>query len=324
MRPRDAGSLRARPATAHGGLPRRQRGVAAITAILMVALATVIAVNLVWENNLDQRRTGTLLSMDQALQYAFGAEAWAAHILLLDLQNTPTDHLGEDWAIALPPLPLDGGELAGRLEDLQGRFNINNLVTEEGVADPLRVAQFERLLEALGLDVKWAQIAVDWLDRDIDESFPAGAEDDVYTALIPPYRAANQPIGTTSELMALADMDRATFELLRPHIAALPIGSRINVNTATAPVLQSLSGNIGSSEATSLIEARADTGFPDYIGAFDDLVEPEVLDTLVDSTQYLRLTAQVSIGTSLLTMYSLLQRSDTGAVTPLMRSFGAE
>lgn len=324
MTRRDARPPRAQRLTAPAGMPRDQRGVAAITAILMVALATVIAVSLVWENHLDQRRTGTLLSMDQALQYAYGAEAWAAHILLLDLQNTPTDHLGEDWAIALPPLPLDGGELAGRLEDLQGRFNINNLLTEEGVVDPLRVAQFERLLEALALDVKWAQIAVDWLDRDIDESFPAGAEDDVYTGLIPPYRAANQAIGTISELMALAEMDRDTFELLRPHIAALPIGSRINVNTATAPVLQSLSANIGPSEATSLIDARADTGFPDYIGAFDDLVEPDVLDTLGDTTQYLRLTAQVSIGTSVLTMYSLLQRADTGAITPLMRSFGAE
>jgi hypothetical protein len=49
-----------------------------------------------------------------------------------------------------------------------------------------------------------------------------------------------------------------------------------------------------------------------------------VLDTLGDTTQYLRLTAQVSIGTSVLTMYSLLQRADTGAITPLLRSFGAE
>ncbi|MBA3564014.1 MAG: type II secretion system minor pseudopilin GspK [Gammaproteobacteria bacterium] len=301
-----------------------QRGVAAITAILMVALATIIAVSLVWENHLDQRRTGSLLAMDQALMVALGAEAWAADILVADLQNTATDHLGEQWAIPLPPLPVDGGEVAGQLEDMQGRFNINNLVTLEGIANPPGVQQFERLLEALELDPEWAQIAVDWLDADIDEGFPSGAEDDVYTGLRVPYRTANQLLTSVTELMALVEMDRETFELLRPHIAALPIGSRINVNTATGPVLQSLSATIGPSEATSLIEARADTGFPDYIGAFGTLVEPDVLQTLIDTTEYLRMTVQVSIGTSLLTMYSLLQRTNTGAVTPLMRTLGTE
>ncbi|MGH8496447.1 MAG: type II secretion system minor pseudopilin GspK [Gammaproteobacteria bacterium] len=302
----------------------RQRGVAAITAILMVALATIIAVSLVWENHLDQRRTGSLLAMDQALMYALGAEAWAADILLADLQNTATDHLGEPWATTLPPLPVDGGEVAGHIEDMQGRFNINNLVTQQGTVDPIAVQQFERLLEALELDLKWAQITVDWLDADINESFPVGAEDDVYTGLRPPYRAANQPLTSVSELMSLVDMDRETFELLEPHIAALPFGSKINVNTATAPVLQSLSATIGPSEANSLIEARADTGFPDYYGAFATLVEPDVLDNLVDTTEYLRMTVRVSIGTSLLTMYSLVQRANTGAVTPLLRSFGTE
>ncbi|CAN5156912.1 hypothetical protein BH24PSE2_BH24PSE2_17300 [soil metagenome] len=313
------------PASAFRGDPGfRQRGVAALTAILMVALATVIAVSLVWENHLDRRRTGSLLASDQALMFALGAEAWAADILVADLQNTATDHLGEPWAMPLPPLPVEGGELAGVIEDMQGRFNINNLVTLDGSANPLGVQQFERLLEALGLDLKWAQIAVDWLDRDIDEGFPSGAEDDVYTGLRVPYRAANRPLTSVSELMALVEMDRETFELMRPHIAALPIGSRINVNTATAPVLQSLSEAIGSSEATSLIESRGDTGFPDYLGAFGSLVDPAVLQTLSETTDYVRMTARVSIGTSLLTMYSLLQRSTAGTVTPLLRSFGTD
>ena len=31
-----------------------------------------------------------------------------------------SDHLGEAWAIELPPLPVDGGAISGRVEDLQG------------------------------------------------------------------------------------------------------------------------------------------------------------------------------------------------------------
>ena len=53
----------------------RQRGVALITAVLMVALATMLAVDVGFRGFLDQRRSGTLLAMDQALQVALGAEA---------------------------------------------------------------------------------------------------------------------------------------------------------------------------------------------------------------------------------------------------------
>ena len=57
--------------------PRRsvQRGVALITAVLMVALATMLAVDVGFRGFLDQRRSGTLLAMDQAMQVALGAEA---------------------------------------------------------------------------------------------------------------------------------------------------------------------------------------------------------------------------------------------------------
>ena len=79
--------------------------------------------------------------------YVQGAEAWAADILRQDLVDSPdSDHLGEQWAIELPPLPVDGGTIVGRLEDLQGRFNLNNLVGADGKENELARRQFERLL----------------------------------------------------------------------------------------------------------------------------------------------------------------------------------
>src|SRR5690606_30105713 len=148
------------------------------------------------------------------------------------------DHLGEDWATALQPLPIEGGTIAGRLEDLQGRFNLNNLLEPHGPV------QFQRLLRLLDLDPELAHVVVDWLDSDTNPAFPVGAEDDYYTRSTPPYFAANTAITTPSELMAMQGFDRESYNALAPYVAALPRGTDINVNTASNVVLASLSDNI--------------------------------------------------------------------------------
>ena len=110
----------------------KDRGVALITAMLITALATMLAANLAWDNALDVRRTMVLLHRDQAIQVALGAESWVIGILGQDLEDSQTDHLGEIWATELPGLPIEGGEVFGAVQDLQGRFNVNNLVDQNG------------------------------------------------------------------------------------------------------------------------------------------------------------------------------------------------
>jgi len=100
----------------------RQRGVAILTAMLVVTLGTIIAVNLMWVSSLDQRRTGAALAADQALLYLQGAEAWVGDILRQDqIESGEYDHLGEVWATEIAPLPVDGGAITG--------YKVNMLVT---------------------------------------------------------------------------------------------------------------------------------------------------------------------------------------------------
>ena len=113
-----------------------QRGVALITAILIMALLGSLAANMTWDNGLDVRRTMTMLYHDEGAQAAYGAESWVMSLLRDDLADTDTDHLGEFWAQELPVLPIESdtiqGVLQGELTDLQGRFNVNNLVDANG------------------------------------------------------------------------------------------------------------------------------------------------------------------------------------------------
>lgn len=300
----------------------KNRGVALITAMLITALATIIAANLAWDNALDVRRTMVMLNRDQAIQVALGSENLVQSILRQDLEDSETDHLAEFWAGDLPIFPIDGGEVFGTIEDLQGRFNINNLVDQAGVVDEESLDQFRRLLSALGLDPRYAGIAVDWLDADQDASFPDGAEDPIYTGVIPPYRNASQPLCSASELAALAGMDKPTFDILQRHIVALPGRTRINVNTATPAVLQSLGENISGSDVERLISERESGGFADYSTSFSSLVDPDMLNRLDESSDYFQLKVVVRIDTVRITMYSILQRGPQGDVTPIIRSFG--
>lgn len=303
--------------------PIRDRGVALITAMLIAALATIVAANLAWDNALDVRRTMVLLNRDQAMQVALGAESWIINILHQDLENSETDHLGEIWATNLPGLPLENGEVFGVVEDLQGRFNVNNLVDQNGAIDQEALEQFQRLLDALGLDRRLAGIAADWIDSDIEASFPDGAEDAIYSSMFPPYRTANQPLSSVSEFAALEGMDKQTFNILKPHIAALPGRTAINANTATPAVLQSLDENMTVADVEGLIAERESAGFGDIEASFLSLVTPDVLNSLTDSTRFFQLKVVVQIDTVRVTLYSVLQRGPQGSVTPILRSFGS-
>lgn len=299
------------------------RGVALITALLIMALIASLTYTLKWNNSLDLRRTSVMLNRDQAVQVALGAESWMQSILRRDLEESDTDHLGEIWASDLPALPIDGGEVYGEIQDLQGRFNVNNLIGDDGQVDEEALEQFQRLLFALGLDPRFAGIAGDWIDGDQDASFPDGAEDAIYTGITPPYRTANQLLSNANELAALEGMDKATMDTLLPHIAALPGHTEINVNTATGPVLQSLDERITAADAERLIAERAESGFTEIAQSFGGLMDPDDISRrLVETTEFFQLRVTVRVDTVRITYFSILERGPRGDVTPILRSLG--
>ena len=308
---------------------KRQRGVALITAILIMALTTTLVFTLEWDNSLDLRRTYVAIYREEGIQAALGAETWLRTILLDDLDNSTTDHLDEIWATEIPGLPIESdsiqGQIFGRVEDLQGRFNINNLVDGNGEIDPVSLAQFTRLLTALGIDPRFAGLTADWLDSNQVEGIPDGAEDPLYTGMLPPYRTANQIITTTSELAALEGIDKATLDTLRPHIYAAPGRQPINVNTATGPVLQSLGDNISVSQAESLLAEREDGGFANIQTAFATIIDPDLQQqgsaAIVETSEFFQLKVIVQIDTVRITYFSVLNRGP-GTVTPILRSLG--
>ena len=331
-------------------IPRRQRGVALIIALILVALASILATKLTFDGFLERRRAIGVMAAEQALHFGFGAEALAADALAQDqLMSGKETTLAAPWAQPTQPLPItpqddpEGepiGALQGQVEDMQGRFNLNNLGrviqgsaqpgnggTQGPVQDPQPLEQFQRLLIAVGLEPKWAGIARDWIDADDVPGSPDGAEDSVYTGQTPPYRTGNWPMMSPTELMNLPGFGADRYRKIAPFVTALPTAiAAINICTAPSEVLESLAPTLNGEYSPQVLAAGRKAGcFPD-LKTFRTVVGAQGLAAISarygTTSNYFRLTTRITLGTTEFTLYSLLLRGNGGKVTPLLRSFG--
>ena len=270
---------------------KRERGVALIVAVLLVALATLIVASLIDTTDLAFARTRNLMREQQAHAYARGLETWALDGLRRDQNEDPgVDSNGDPWARPLPPLDVPGGKLGGRLRERNGCFNLNHLVVQ-GVEDALARRRFERLLRALKLPPELADAVIDYADADAEPG-RRGAEDMAYLLANPPRRAANQAFVHVSELRLVRGIDADLYRSLEPHVCANPEGSGINVNTATPAVLMSLVENLDEARARQLNDegrARMSTidAFSDKLAQLGLVLDGGPLKVGVASDQFL-------------------------------------
>jgi general secretion pathway protein K len=298
--------------------PGGERGVALITAVLVVAIAAVIATSMMSRQNFDTRRTGNIIYRDQAIAYALGAEYWAGIELSRDAQQNNIDHLRENWAYDLPPMPIDGGYIDGKIQDLQGRFNLNS------VLDPLQAERFFRLCQVLNVEPDFIPALQDWIDSDT-EVRENGAEDESYTRMDPPYRAANRFLADTSELLLVKGVSVQDYDILLFYISALPGDSAINVNTAPPLLLQSLTHDVTLPDVERIVALRTDTPYQNIDAFLEDeaFAGREISEEhLTVSSEYFLLTADVLLGDAPLTLQSVLARTAQGKITVISRRFG--
>jgi general secretion pathway protein K len=261
-------------------------------------------------------------------------------MLIRDLnnaQNNNYDGLDEDWAQELPPTPVEGGQIQAVTTDLQAKFNLNNLYLasepsdedKQAVADNL--ALFKRLLVILELPESIAQATADWLDEDIKALYPDGAEDMEYLNLESPYRTANGPMSSPTELRLIKGIDREAFEKLAPYVTALPEKSTINVNTADTLIIQALAENLNEADAEQLTSEREDNPFKqptEFITKLKSLLDEnnvksqQVTSLISVESQYFQMETVVQMESSSQRLVSQLYKGEKDVVV-ISRTLGA-
>lgn len=304
----------------------RQQGVAIITALLIVTIAATVSMTISTRLQLDVRRTGNMIAQDQADFYLFAAEEWSQRILRQDKKDSTVDGLTEVWATELPPLPVPGGSIQGTLTDLHSCININSLM-EGNAVNASTQTRLNQLFNNLGITGNFTQAISDWIDTDLETSNPNGAEDGYYLNLEQPYRTANTPLQSLSEIRLIKGFeDSEIYNTVKDHLCAFIANSNdvtINVNTASIEVLKSLSSGMTEQLATDIIERRDEELF-DNIKEFTSFAKLGTIikDTtkLSTSSDYFLLRTQAIIGQANKVMYSIIYRDNDGKTEIISRA----
>ena len=305
----------------------KQEGVALITALMIVAIASIISVNISTKLQLDIRRTGNIIASDQAKLYTFASEELAKRYLLEDLKDNQIDDLSEAWAQPYI-FPLDDGTLTATLSDLQSCININSLIKNNAI-NLVTKGRLERLFTNLEISPQLSQAIIDWIDLDVETTIPDGAEDGYYTSLESPYRSANTALQSISELNLIKGFeDPEIAATLGKSVCAFKNNSAstpINVNTAPLEVLLSLSDGMTEQTAKDIEDHRSETPFTDIndFRSFGNLatIIPQTNELSVN-TSYFMLETNVKIGSNRITMFSIINRGAGNQMSIISRSLG--
>lgn len=288
-----------------------RRGVALISALLIVSLAGILGAARMFAVKLEIQASRALVTTAQARLLALGIEELAAEIMVQDALDSVTDHYGEPWFAGVGEMDMGAMRIQGTIEDMQGRFNLNNLVTAQGTPDRIALAQFERLLRVLELDETLAARVLDWMDGDNLPEVSGGAEDEAYTRRSPPYQASNRPMEDVSELMAVEGVDAYTWRMLSPYVTALPVIGPpvpVNVNTASEAVLLALFEYPDPTRTQRWLERQMSGGIAD-LGEVQAVLPPEMASRVSLSSNWFSLRLAVEADGTWFYLTSLLDRN---------------
>lgn len=335
---------------------KKQRGVAIITALLIVTIAATVSITISTQLQLDVRRTGNLIALDQADIYALQVEKFTQEKLA-----DPTDF--PDLMTTLRELgkleasyPIENGTVEGEITDLNSCINLNSLINPSlppPSIDPLVQARLTRLFASARPPIPSSMITaiIDWIDNDADTTRPPdGGEDGHYLNLEQPYRAANQPLSSITELRLVkgAEDSQATpryasynsiLALAVPSTnsprhfpslcAFIPINGvpKINVNTASRDVLISLSPTMTAAIAGDIIDCRGPNGaeftnIADFTRCsnVDAIITKDDRKQLAFSSDYFLLKTKVSLGDAKKITYSIIFRNPAGTSQIISRT----
>lgn len=236
----------------------KQKGIALITILVMVALATILAATIGQRQKFTADNTAYLMRQNQSLWYAKSAETFFSELLIEDAENAgDVDYLQENWAKPMPAFPVEDGYVKGQLYDESGKFNLNNLVDDSGQVNVAAKQWFERLLVNVGLTAELSEAVIDWQDADNDNVGPMGAEEGYYGGLNNAYLPANTKFYAVEELKMVRGFEGENYLKIAPYISAISVkDAKVNVNTAPAIVLASLGEHLDIKAVQAALETK--------------------------------------------------------------------
>jgi|UniRef100_A0A7C3LUP5 general secretion pathway protein K len=248
-------------------------GFALVLVLFMVGLITILVLRFVSQSREVLREAEIFRNQTQAYYLARAAIEAGKVILVsstLESQQSGQNYtaLTQPWATPIINYPVGHhGFLSGRIVDESSKLDINLLGQNQFGGTSQTQLQFERLFSLVGVNPSIIPAIIQWVTP-----IPSGsAGGGPYQSMIPPYRPRGGPIGALSELHQVAGMTEAEYQALEPYITVAS-GGQVNVNTASAIVLESLDPGISPAIANQIIQGRPYTS----LSALSSILGPAV------------------------------------------------
>jgi general secretion pathway protein K len=282
---------------------RAQKGVALLSMLLVLAIVTTVTSNMLYNNRLEIQRNQVRNLNAQAQEYALSGITWAK--ILIQKTTHPQAKIIEVFQ-------PEEGSLRITLNDEMAKFNLNNLRDASGNIDSAQLQIFQRLLLSLQIDPVLAINLGDWLDADVS-SAGYNSEDLGYENMpayyAKGYRTANRVMAHSTELILVKGFSIELHEVLEPYVTALPNKTAININTASAELLEVLIPGIDGTRMVAQRERKNGSPFLDV----DSFLQHQLSagleitpDLLTTTSQFYRVTTQASYRQQLSNWQALL------------------
>jgi general secretion pathway protein K len=292
----------------------RERGAALLTAMIIVALVATLATSMVWQQWRAVEVETAERARAQSAWILAGALDWARLILREDARAGGPDHLGEPWSVPLAEARLStflaadrnntedapDAFLSGQITDAQARYNLRNLIDDQGKVVEIELRTLQRLCEMAGVAPEVAtRLATglrDALARETTASGSVGAD----APLVP----------RTVAQLAWLGVDPEAVSRLRPFVTLLPERKPLNLNTAEREVIAATIEGLDLGSAERLVQSRQRNPLRNLEEARKVLPTGVQLESsrVGISSNYFEVQGRLRLGERVLEQRSLVQR----------------
>jgi general secretion pathway protein K len=299
---------------------RNHRGAALLAAMLTVTLVATLAATALWQQWRSVEVEAAERTRVQSTWLLTGALDWARLILRQDASAGGADHLAEPWAVPLQEarlstfLSMDSSSadadrdafLSGQITDLQGRMNLTNLIEDDKLSVPASQA-LARLFDQLGLPTtELSPLTQNMLAA--RKILKPGEGADPLTPLLP----------QTVEQLVWLGLSPQTVAALRPYVTLLPERTPLNINTASAEVIQATVPGVQKADATRLVNAREQAHFATLTDAarlMPALGDAGVSSQLAVNSRFFAVRGRVRLDRAVVEEVSVVQRDGVNVRT---------
>jgi len=294
----------------HRATSSRQKGMAVIGALLVVAAASVATAGIMERQSMLADTLAGERDRAQARWLLRGGLDWARILLFNDARSNAITLRSAIWAQPISGLemrdPQSGRSawFSGLIEDEQGKYNLRRLAAN-GSVQGAELAALQRLLTGLGAPHHLAGTI-------------AGR---VAAAQPGPQQAASAAhLRTLHDLAGIDGLGLETLAMLADYLTLLPGNTAVNVNTATPEVLSAVIPGLGLAHARALTGERDRGQWFNSRGDFLNRLDMPGLKTEIAldvRSEWFKVTGEVALEHARARMQALLHRP--GETPPAIR-----